>query len=381
MTSSDPPPALSGDQRVALLTLALIPGIGPERLRSLLAACGSPGGALAAPFAFLRSIPGITAACATAITRATPRPARQVIQKVGELGGVILLQGDGDYPAALDALEDPPPALFALGRPELLRRPAVAIVGSRDHSSYGGQVAAMIAGQAGAAGLVVVSGMARGLDAVAQQAALDAGGATIGVLGNGLGVIYPAANRHLYQQVSSRGLLVTEFPPGERPTAGSFPRRNRIISGLARATVVVEAAAGSGALITAGAALEQGRDVFAVPGPITSRVSAGTNLLIRDGAHPLLEMADLFARYPELAARPDQAREDGPVPLPQSRVLALLRSGPRQADELGRRLGLSGADLLALLGNLEIAGLVRQDAGLQFSLANPGFAAARAPTP
>ena len=152
----------------------------------------------------------------------------------------------------------------------------------------------MIAESAAGAGIVVVSGMARGLDAIAHQAALDAGGATIGVLGNGLGVIYPAANRELYAGVGQHGLLLTEFPPGERPGVGAFPRRNRLISGLARVTVVIEAAQGSGTLITVGTALAQGRDVMAVPGNITSATSVGTNRLIQDGAEPLIELADLL---------------------------------------------------------------------------------------
>ncbi len=166
-------------------------------------------------------------------------------------------------------------------------------------------MARALAWGAASAGLAVVSGMARGLDAVAHTAALDSGGATIGVLGNGLGVIYPTANRVLYQRVAANGLLLTEFPPGERPTAGSFPRRNRLISGLARVTVVVEAAEGSGALITAGTALDQGREVMAVPGNITSPSSVGANRLIRDGAEPLLSSDDLLAHYPE-AVRPPE---------------------------------------------------------------------------
>ena len=183
-----------------------------------------------------------------------------MLDEVERAGGRALLATDPEFPALLRHIPDPPPVLFALGDLGLLDRPAVAIVGSRDHSAYGAEVCRERSpGRPPPAGLVVVSGMARGLDAVAHAAALDAGGATIGVLGNGLGVIYPAANRALYQRVAADGLLLTEFPPGERPHVGSFPRRNRLISGLARVTVVVEAAEGSGALITAGAALDQGR--------------------------------------------------------------------------------------------------------------------------
>jgi DNA processing protein len=216
--------------------------------------------------------------------------------------------------------------------------------------------------------------MARGLDAVAHDAALDAGGATIGVLGNGLGVVYPAANAGLYQRVAERGLLVTEFPPGERPTAGSFPRRNRLISGLARVTVVVEAAEGSGALITAATALEQGRDVMAVPGNITSARSAGVNRLIRDGAEPLLDALDLLAHFPE-AVRPTGALAARPPvtqPLPdnltaQDRAVAeILGAEPMALEDLVGRSGRTPQDVLAVLCALEIAGVVEQQPGSRF---------------
>jgi DNA processing protein len=255
-----------------------------------------------------------------------------------------------------------------------LQRPAVEIVGSRDHSAYGAEVARALAWGAASAGLVVVSGMARGLDAVAHTAALDAGGATVGVLGNGLGVVYPAANRTLYQRVASGGLLLSEFPPGERPTAGSFPRRNRLISGLARVTVVVEAAEGSGALITAGTALNQGREVMVVPGNISSLTSVGANRLIRDGAEPLLSSDDLLAHYPE-ALRPPEGFASPPPPtkpLPEAlapvdkAVAELLGSDPLPLDDLVGRSGRPPQELLATLSALEIAGVVEQQPGRMF---------------
>ena len=216
--------------------------------------------------------------------------------------------------------------------------------------------------------------MARGLDAVAHAAALDAGGGTIGVLGNGLGVIYPAANRALYERVMAHGLLLSEFPPGERPHAGSFPRRNRLISGLARAAVVVEAALGSGALITAGAALDQGREVLAVPGPITSAVSSGCNRLIRDGATPYLEPLDLLQHFPEALPVADEPAESGPVlvALPDTlspmerRVAELLGGEPAHLDALIVRCGRPVGELLAVLCALELQGLAEQLPGRLF---------------
>src|SRR6476661_5507757 len=311
-------------ERLAYLALTQVPGLGPSRLTALLDACHTPLGAHSAPFAFLCTIPGITPACATAIKSTPLSTGRQLAEAVDRIGARILVPDDADFPAPLRTIPDAPSVLFALGDLGLLQRPALAIVGSRDHSAYGQAVARGVAMLAARVGLVVVSGMARGLDAVAQSTALEAGGTTIGVLGNGLGVIYPAANRVLYERVTAGGLLLSEFPPGERPHAGSFPQRNRLISGLARVTLVVEAALGSGALITAGTALDQGREVMAVPGPVTSSLSVGCNRLLRDGATPYLEPADLAQLYPELTFPADRLAEDarGPQPLPHTLTTA-----------------------------------------------------------
>jgi len=361
-------------QRLAYLALTQVPGLGPARLQSLLDACHTPLGAHSAPFAFLCAIPEISHACATAI-KATPLTiGRELTEAAERIGARILVPDDPEFPVALRTIPDPPPVLFALGDLSLLRRPALAVVGSRDHSAYGEAVARQVAALATRAGLVVVSGMARGLDAVAHASALDAGGTTIGVLGNGLGVIYPAANRELYDRVMLHGLLLSEFPPGERPHAGSFPRRNRLISGLARVTLVVEAAAGSGALITAGTALDQGRDVIAVPGPITSSLSVGCNRLLRDGATPYLEPADLAQLYPELTFPADRFAEDarGPQPLPHTlttaerNVAQALGPEPVHLDSLVARVGSPVGQVLAVLCSLELQGLVEQKMGRMF---------------
>jgi DNA processing protein len=359
-------------QRAAYVALALTPGIGPSRIHAILEVCHTAIGAFSAPFEFLRSIPGINVAAASAISASGVSVGVRVLEEVERLGARALISDDPEYPALLREIPEPPPVLFALGDLRLLERPAVAIVGSRDHSDYGGEVAHALAWGAASGGLAVVSGMARGLDAVAHNAALEAGGATIGVLGNGLGVIYPAANRALYQRVAERGLLLTEFPPGEKPSAGSFPRRNRLISGLARVTVVVEAAEGSGALITAGTALDQGRDVMVVPGNITSPSSVGANRLIRDGAEPLLSSDDLLAHYPE-AVRPSEGFAAPPTrPLPEAlsavdrAVAELLGTEPVVLDDLVGRSGRPPQELLAVLCALEIAGVVEQSPGRMF---------------
>ncbi len=362
------------DERVAYLALTQVPGMGPSRLSTLLTSCGTASGAHSAPFEFLCALPGISRALVTAL-KATPlETGEKILESAARLGVQILLPGDDPYPGLLREIPEPPPVLFALGNQDLLPRPAAAIVGSRDHSAYGAEVCRVVAAAAAQSGVVIVSGMARGLDAVAHAAALDGGGSTIGVLGNGHGVIYPAANRGLYERVAREGLLLSEFPPGERPHAGSFPRRNRLISGLSRVTLVVEAAAGSGALITAGAALDQGREVMAVPGNVTSAVSVGTNRLIRDGASPLLESADLLQHFPELVTSTPTiplvgsgGRALPDILSPEERELAILVGPePVHPDELASRSRRPIGEVLGLLSGLEIAGVVEQGPGRVF---------------
>lgn len=374
------------DARAAYLALALVPGIGPARMRTLLDACGSALGAHAAPFAFLCALPGFSRALATAVRETRLETGAEALRQAEAMGARVLLADDADFPATLRTIPDPPLALFALGDLALLSRPAVAVVGSRDHTPYGAAACREVVRAAVEAGLVVVSGMARGLDAVAHAATLELAGATVGVLGNGLGVVYPAANRELYARVARQGLLLTEFAPGERPRVHTFPRRNRLISGLSRVTVVVEAAPGSGALITVDAALEQGRDVLAVPGPITSPRSLGVNRLLRDGAGPFLDAEDLLAHYPVLGgagksragaasgARAQAAAEQPSLfaPAPpdlddeERAVLGAVDAEPLQLERLLERTALPPARLLSVLLRLELAGAVEQEPGRRF---------------
>ncbi|HEY9382964.1 MAG TPA: DNA-processing protein DprA [Gemmatimonadales bacterium] len=363
-------PEWDSGQREAYLTLALVPGIGFARLGALLERFETPSGVLAAPLAHLAEVPGMSPAAATAIQQADHNTGARAQAELLQLGGRLLLAEDVGFPAALREIPEPPTCLFAQGRIELLELLAVAIVGSRDHSTYGAEACRCLARAAAEAGLAVVSGMARGLDAVAHAGALEAHGATIGVLGNGFGVIYPAANRQLYEQVAEQGLLVTEFPPGERPNAGSFQRRNRLISGLARVTVVVEAAITSGTLQTVACAQEQGRDVLAVPGPITSPVSAGTNRLIRDGAEPLLELSDLLHHYPELARSADGGGADPVVPVAplERRLLTALHRESLPVERLVALVDAPVADALDALSALELRGVVAQEGGGRYRL-------------
>jgi len=247
-----------------------------------------------------------------------------------------------DLPPLLRSIHDPPVGLFVRGSASLdvLARPAVAIVGARACSGYGASVARSLAREAAAAELVVVSGLARGVDGEAHRGALDAGGITVAVLGCGIDRDYPAAHADLARRITERGLIVSEYAPGVEPAPWRFPARNRIVAGLCATTVVVEARERSGALITADLALEEGREVFAVPGEITSALSSGTNALLKLGAAPLTCAADLGIEPP-----PDE-----PSPL-----LDLL---PATADELVRRTGREAAEIARELVELELLGRV-----------------------
>lgn len=251
------------------------------------------------------------------------------------------------FPPLLAAIHDPPPGLFVRGDAalDLLGRPAVAVVGARACSGYGASVARMLGRELAAAGLVVVSGLARGVDAEAHRGALDANGATVAVLGCGVDRDYPAAHAELARRIAATGLVVSEYAPGVEPAPWRFPARNRIIAGLCAATVVVEARERSGALITADLALEEGREVFAVPGEIGSALSAGTNALLKLGAAPLTAVDDVLASF-DLAA-PAAAVDD-----------ELVGHLPATVDELVRATGRSAADVSRTLVDLELAGHV-----------------------
>jgi DNA processing protein len=361
---------------LATLTLSLVPAIGSQRLRQLVSVFGSAQDALVAPYARLAAVDGIGRAAATAIKAAALTDGERVLAQLAALGARVLFPGEAGFPAQLEEIRDPPAVLYVWGDLSLLTRPCVAFVGSRDHTVYGAEAARILVA-AVAPRAVVVSGMARGIDALAHTAALDAGGASIGVLGNGFGVVYPAANAELYQRMVRHGLLITEHPPGERPHAGSFPRRNRLISGLSRAVVVIEAAAQSGALVTANEAAEQGRDVLAVPGPITSPTSVGCNNLIQQGAKPALCAADIL----EAIGLPGGLREIGlALSTPAPRVppidltglqLALwnrMTTEPQHVDALVAAAQTGPASVLGALTELELRGLVRQGPGMVFGL-------------
>jgi DNA processing protein len=279
---------------------------------------------------------------------------RAYLEKLAADGYRFLSRSTLGFPPLLRAIHDPPAGIFLRGgsEPEVLSRPAVAIVGARASSGYGASVARSLGRELASAGLVVVSGLARGIDAEAHRGALEGAAPTVAVLGCGIDRDYPAAHAELARRVAESGLIVSEYAPGVEPAPWRFPARNRIVAGLCAATVVVEARARSGALITADLALEEGREVFAVPGEITSLLSAGTNALLKLGAVPLTSAADVLGSF---------GIELEPASAEGSPLLELL---PASADELVRKTGLGADEIARELVELELEGRVAMHDGV-----------------
>ena len=270
-------------------------------------------------------------------------------------------RGDPRFPARLRLIHDPPPGLFVRSGdpPDLDDRPAVAIVGARACSAYGSTVAQGLARELAAAGVVIVSGLARGVDAAAHRGALETG-TTVAVLGCGIDRDYPRAHAMLAAEIARQGLIVSEYPPGVEPAPWRFPARNRIVAGLADATIVVEARERSGALITADLALDEGRDVLAVPGEITSGLSKGTNHLLRLGATPVTCVGDVFAAL-GIHAQPKPQIE--PLDARLERVRLIVADAPASVDEIVRRADLAASQVAAAVAELELLGVIVQAEG------------------
>lgn len=325
---------------------------------ALLQALGSPQAVLSAPRGRIAAIAGADAA-----TRiATRDPAREDAARawLDDPAHRLVAWDDDDYPRALLELHDPPLALYAIGRVELLARPAIAIVGSRHATPQGAEDAEAFARTLAEAGLTVVSGLAQGIDAAAHRGALDTPSSTIAVMGTGPDRVYPASHRDLAHAIAGRGLVVTQFAPGTPPLKANFPMRNRLIAGLAKGVLVVEAAPGSGSLITARLAVEQGRDVFAMPGSIHSPLSKGPHKLIREGAKLVETAQDVLV---ELGMAPGAApvRVEGAAPDADprhARLLDAMGHGPVGLDRLVARSGLPAGEIAAMLVQLGLDGRI-----------------------
>jgi len=342
-------------------------GIGPARLRALLDAFGTIDAAWLAPEDALRHV-GLDRRSVSSLLearRGLDLPAE--LARIQRAGVRALTWDDPAYPQFLLTINDPPPVLYVLGELRLEDAWAVAVVGTRTASVYGREAARVLASDLARAGVTIVSGLARGIDAQAHRAALDAGGRTVAVLGSGVDIIYPWENRKLAEEIAGRGALVSEYGLGTKPEASNFPPRNRIISGLSRGVIVVEAGDQSGALITADFAAEQGREVFAVPGGIFQRGSRGTNRLIRDGAQPVLSANDVLEVLNMTAvAEHVEAQMLLPSDATEALLMEQLSDDPAHVDEVGRAVALPIATVSSTLALMELKGLVRQVGGMKY---------------
>lgn len=367
--NSEPDPKL-----LAALRLALVDGVGPRTRQSLLERFGSPEQVFEAPHTELLDVDGIGPKIAAAIVAARhTRQAEDELSRCRELGISLIVRDTPEYPQALGRIYDAPGVLFCRGKLEARDELAVAIVGSRRCTHYGRQQAEKLAGVLARAGLTIVSGLARGIDSAAHRGALEAGGRTIAVLGTGLANIYPPEHLELADSVAKQGALVAEVPLGTVPLPGLFPQRNRIIAGLSLGVVVVEAARNSGALHTVRHALEQGREVFALPGRIDSLASEGCHDIIRDGATLVRHVDDILQGLGPLAA-PVRSGVSETVHTARElllddqerRILNLVTVDPIHVDEVLREAGIEASRALATLTVLEMRRLVRRLPGSQY---------------
>ena len=342
----------------AWLRLLRTPGIGRTSARRLLAACGSPQAVFDARPAALQALIGVEAAAA--LDEPPPRHDEQFAATRAWLDADaarhVIALGDAAYPALLLETADPPLLLYAQGRTELLQAASIAVVGSRNPTAQGTDNARAFAKHLSQAGLTVVSGLALGIDGAAHEGALAGAGSTIAVMGTGADRIYPARHRALAHRIAAEGLLLTEFEIGVPPLGDNFPQRNRIIAGLARGTLVVEAALPSGSLSTARAALEAGREVFAIPGSIHSLQSRGCHALIKQGAKLVESAEDVTSELQWRSNNP--AAKDTTPGAAETPLLRALGHEPVTLDALGARTGMSAADLNAQLLELELDGHV-----------------------
>jgi DNA processing protein len=368
------PRVLSQAERLAWLRLIRTQNVGPITFRQLLRRFGSVEAALEA-------LPDLSrrGGRARPLRICPAAEAQREMEALDAIGGRLVALVEPDYPQALAALDDAPPIFSCFGHTHLLQRHAIAVVGARNASANGRRLAQQIAGKLGAAEMLVTSGMARGIDAAAHRGSLDTG--TVAVVAGGIDVIYPKENTELYGEIKTRGVVLSEMPPGTVPQARHFPRRNRIISGMALGTLVVEAAPRSGSLITARLALDQGREVFAVPGSPLDPRARGCNELIRQGAVLVESAADILqaleATMKTPAAEPAGAEflAEGPVSFPESDIAEgrrtveeLLGPTPAAVDEVIRQCQVSAAIVHLVLLELELAGRLERHPGNRVAL-------------
>ncbi len=352
-------------ERECLIGLNRIPQLTPKRAKRLLEYFASFADIWTAPSGQLASVLG-SSMLGEAIASARDEAVVDAeLREAERLGLRLVTLVDADYPPLLREIDDPPFALYVRGRFPIDTARTVGVVGTRRATQYGKLVSARLASQLALKGVVVVSGLAAGIDASAHQGALDVGGHTVAVLGNGVDVCYPRSNQSLYDRVSEGGTLLSEYPLGTRPAKWTFPQRNRILAGLCRGVVVVQAPARSGSLITARLALEQGREVFAVPGNITTATSAGTNGLLRQGAKLVETIDDILEEFPDLRSMADRSSVESEDTQPklgdrERRVFDLIGLDPVHVDDIIARADLSPTEASHVLLLLQLEDLIAE---------------------
>ncbi len=352
-----------------LITLSRIDGVGVKRLLQLMAEIGSADKILRSPVSQLANVRGIGREIASRIAESQNRQEAELIRdQIEKLGWNYFLYGDPDYPAALKNIADPPIHLFYMGNYCESDFNAIAIVGSRSASENGRIFSENLAEALAQNGITVISGMARGIDNCAHRGALKANGRTIAVFGSSLEIIYPPEGREMAGKIVKSGVIFSEFLPGTAPIGPNFPRRNRIISGLAQGIIVIEAAEKSGALSTAFHALAQNREIFAVPGSPRSVTSRGTNRLIKDGARLLTTVEDIFEELPRLKGKAKIGKLRKTMELTESEKLIIDHFGeePKHIDILSRELKTSVPDLMPMLLALELKGIIKELSGKRY---------------
>ena len=370
---------ISPEELLASIALSSLPGIGGATYCKLLNHFGKADKIFSASRNELQAVPEIHSDAIHSIQGLENwNDAEATIGRVQELGAKIIPWQDPDYPRNLREIHDPPPLLYVKGDLHPEDRLALSVVGSRFPTEYGIMVVEMVTRELTHRGFTIVSGLARGIDALSHETALKAGGRTLAVLGSGIDVIYPKENSKIYSEICQHGAVLTEFPPETPPAAENFPRRNRIISGLGLGIIVIEASVHSGSLITASLALEQGREVFAVPGRITSPRSGGTNQLIREGAKLVTRADDIIEEiFPsldsELLAQVIPSRKNGSAPrsMPafapdEEKIFNLLSEDPLSFDQIISQTGLSFGEISEGLLNLELKGIIHRLPGQQY---------------
>jgi DNA processing protein len=354
------------------IALTMLPDVGPVGSRKLISVFGTPEKIFRSPVDDIAAVGGI------GINRAKHIKAFSSWNVIEKQVETLVKRGikavsfiEPSYPALLRETDDAPVVIYLKGDLEPQDRYAIAVIGSRKPSSYGAAVAEMISGDLASMGFTIVSGMARGIDSLSHKGALGVGGRTIAVLGSGLDVPYPPENKMLMERIAGSGFVISEFPAGTLPNRENFPRRNRVISGMSLGVLVIEATSDSGSLITAKYALDQGREVFAIPGKVTSPTSEGTNELIRKGALLTRKADDIVEELAPVlkGLMKSRNRSKGEVTEEEQQLCAFLSREPRQIDSISRESKLASSRVLGILLALELKGFVKQTTGKRFYLA------------